>query len=389
MTQDIDRVLKRPVESGAVAGVVALAADDRGEIYHGAFGKRAVDKPDAMTVDSVFRIASMTKAITSAAAMQLVEQGRIGLEQPMREVAPQIGETQVLEGFDDQGKPRLRKPTSDITLRHLLTHTSGYSYDLFNPDVARYFQYAGLPSIGTCKNDSLKAPILFDPGAGWEYGISIDWAGKIVEAVSGQNLEDYLQEHMFRPLGMKDTSFVLRPDMEARLVGSHARTPDGKLTPIQFDFPSDGDFYMGGGGLYSTGPDYLAFTRMILGGGSLGGARVLMPETVALMARNHIGDIDVPMMRSANPAIALEVEMFPGQVKKWGLSFLINTEDTEGGRAAGSLTWAGVQNTFFWIDLKRRIAAVCLMQLLPFGDPAVLETVGGFEQALYAQLVAA
>ena len=389
MKEAMDRVLRRPVESGAIAGVVALAADDRGVIYQGAFGKRAVDRPEPMTVDSVFRIASMTKAITSAAAMQLVEQGRIGLDQPMNEVVPEIGEAQILEGFDENSAPRLRKPKSAITLRHLLTHTSGYSYDFFNADVARYFQHAGLPSIATCKNESLKAPILFDPGEGWEYGIGIDWAGKIVEAVSGQKLEDYLQQNMFRPLGMSDTSFLVRPHMADRLVGSHARTPDGKLTPIQFDFASDGDFHMGGGGLYSTGPDYLSFTRMILGGGRLGDAQVLKPETVSLMGQNHIGDIDVPMLRSADPAIALEVEMFPGQVKKWGLSFLINTEDTEGGRAAGSLTWAGVQNTHFWIDPKRRIAAVLLTQLLPFADPAVLETLGAFEQAVYAQLVSA
>ena len=383
MTADLDRVLSDPVESGAVPGVVGLVANDAGIVYQGAFGRRVVDRPEQMTLDTVFRIASMTKAITATAAMQLIEAGRIGLDQPIRELLPFTHDVQVLDGFDDTGKPRLRAPAQAVKVRHLLTHTSGYGYDIFNADLGRYVQATGLPSILTCRHDALKVPLLFDPGTRWEYGIGIDLAGRIVETVSGLDLEAYFQQHIFRPLGMTASSF--RPDqaMRARMVGTHARLPDGKLAPITFEFPQDAEFLMGGGGLYSTAADYLGFCRMLLSGGTLDGQQVLKPETVKLMGENHIGALDVPTLRSDNPQMALEVEFFPGVVKKWGLSFLINMGDVPDGRAAGSLAWAGVHNTFFWIDPASRLTAVLMMQLLPANDPAVLDTLLNFEKAVY------
>ena len=384
MSKAIDQHLSKAVASGAVPGVVALAADAKGIIYSGAFGQRGPTDSGAMALDTVFRIASMTKAVTSAAAMKLVEEGRLGLDQAMKEIAPEIGQAQVLTGFDASGKPQTRAPKRDVTLRHLLTHTSGYSYDLFNTQVGNYMQYHQLPSIATCKFDSLKAPLVFDPGERWEYGIGIDWAGRIVEIVSGMKLAEYLDIHFFKPLKMQDTSFVLREDMKARLVQAAARTPDGVLSPIEFEFPSDGDFHMGGGGLYSTGQDYLKFTRMILGGGSLDGAHCLKAETVKLMGQNAIGDIVVPPFVSDNPAMALSADLFPGQIARWGLSFVLNTEDIPGCRAANSLAWAGVHNTYFWIDPSRQLTAVLMMQLLPANDPQVLSTLVGYEQALYA-----
>ena len=384
MSAKLDQHLADAVKSGAIPGVVALAADANGLIYSGAFGQRGPTDPSPMALDTVFRIASMTKAVTSAAALKLVEEGRLGLDQAMREIAPQIGEAQVLTGFDTTGKPETRAPARAITLRHLLTHTSGYSYDLFNLKVGRYMEYHQLPSIATCKFDSLKAPLVFDPGQRWEYGIGIDWAGRIVEIVSGMKLSEYLHTHFFAPLAMDDTSFVLRPDMQARLVQAAARTPDGAVSPIDFEFPSDGDFHMGGGGLYSTGQDYLRFTRMILGGGALEGTRVLKADTVKLMGQNSIGEIVVPPFVSDNPAMALSADLFPGQIARWGLSFVLNTEDIPGCRAANSLAWAGVHNTFFWIDPTRQLTAVLMMQLLPANDPQVLGTLVGYEQALYA-----
>ena len=384
MQSKLDQFLSQAIDGGAAPGVVALAADLDGVIYSGAFGRTAPGADTPMRLDSVFRIASMTKAITAAAAMQLVEQGRLGLEQPMREIAPEIGEARVLLGFDADGTPQTRAPTRDVTLRHLLTHTSGYSYDLFNRNVGRYMEQKGLPSIATCRYDALKAPLVFDPGERWEYGIGIDWVGRIVELVSGQPLEAYLQANLLGPLGMHDTSFVLRPDLQARLVGAAARGPDGALARIEFEFPGDADFHMGGGGLYSTGPDYLRFTRMILAGGALDGTRVLGEDTVRLMGRNAIGDIAVPPFVSDNPAMALSAELFPGQIARWGLSFVINTEDIPGCRAAHSLAWAGVHNTFFWIDPRSRLCAVLMMQLLPANDPQVLRTLVGYEHGLYA-----
>ena len=383
MSRAIDRMLTDQVASGKVPGVVGLVADNSGVIYQGAFGRRAVDRPDPMTLDTVFRIASMTKAVTATAAMQLIKSGRIGLEQPIGEILPFARDVKVLEGFDDAGKPRLRAPAREVTVRHLLTHTSGYSYDIFNADLGRYVQSMGLPSIITCQLEALTVPLLFDPGTRWEYGIGIDLVGRIVETISGQDLEAYFQQHIFGPLGMRDSSFRPTDAMLARMVGTHARGPDGNLAPISFEFPQDAEFLMGGGGLYSTAGDYIAFCRMLLAGGTLDGRQVLKPETVNLMGENHIGALEVPTLQSDNPQMALEAEFFPGIVKKWGLSFLLNMSDVPGGRAAGSLTWAGVHNTFFWIDRTSRLTAVLMMQLLPANDPAVLETLTGFEAAVY------
>ncbi len=387
MNAAINRVLTDPVESGKLPGVVGMVANDSGIVYQGAFGHRAVNRPEPMSLDTVFRIASMTKAITATAAMQLVEAGRIGLEQPIGELLPFTRDVQVLEGFDNAGKPRLRAPVRAVTVHHLLTHTSGYGYDIFNADLGRYVEAAGLPSIVTCRYDSLKVPLLFDPGVRWEYGIGIDLIGRIVETVSGQDLEAYFQQHIFGPLGMTNSSFRPGEAMQARMVGTHARGSDGKAVPVSFEFPQNAEFLMGGGGLYSTAADYLAFCRMLLAGGTLGGRQVLKPETMKLMGENHIGALDVPKLRSDNPQMALEVEFFPGITKKWGLSFLINMGDVPGGRAAGSLAWAGVHNTFFWIDPGSRLTAVLMMQLLPANDPAVLETLLSFEASVYSTFV--
>ena len=265
----VDQVFERAVDAGVAPGVVALAANNNDLIYEGAFGKREVGKDAAMTLDSVVWIASMTKAVTSVAAMQLVEQGRLGLDEPLGQRVSELASVQVLEGFDAAGAPRLRPPRRPITLRHLLTHTAGFTYDLWNQDMVRYYQHAGVPGIAECKNATLQTPLVCDPGERWEYGINLDWVGKTVEQISRQSLEDYFREHIFAPLDMNDTGFVLRPDQRTRQAAMHARQPDGSLTPIPFEIPQQPEFFMGGGGLYSTGPDYLKFLRMLLGGGQL------------------------------------------------------------------------------------------------------------------------
>lgn len=384
MKETLDQLLEAGIAAGAAPGVVAMAADSRGIVYEGAAGVTGADSDTPMATDTVFRIASMTKAVTAACAMQLVERGELDLDAPAKTVAPQIGEAEVLTGFTDDGTPQTRPPAGDVTLRHLLTHTSGYSYDMFNGQVGRYMEHHGLPSILTCKYDSLRAPLVFDPGTDWQYGIGIDWAGRMVEIVSGHTLADFMAENLTGPLGMKDTAFVPRDDMTARLVGAATRTPDGGIAPLDFEFEADGDFHMGGGGLFSTPADYLRFTRMLLGGGELDGARVLKAETVKHMGENSIGDLEVPDFVSENPALALSGPIFPGQIARWGLSFALNTEDVPGGRGAWSLTWAGVHNTFYWVDRKNDLAVVLMMQILPANDPKVLELLVGYEQALYA-----
>ena len=383
-----DRLLQQAVDAKQVPGVAALAATDKGPFYQGAFGKRSLGPGGAdMTMDTVFWIASMTKAITSTAAMQQVERGKLSLDQPISNILPELASPQVLEGFDASGAPKLRPAKRPITLRHLLTHTAGFTYDFLDADTQRYNKVTGLPGIITCKNDALRTPLAFDPGERWEYGINIDWAGKAVERVSGQKLGAYFHEHLFGPLGMGDTGFKLTASQRARLVAMHARQPDGSLKPIDFEIPQDPEFEMGGGGLYSTASDYMRFCQMFLHAGKAeGGAQVLRPETVALMGQNQIGDINVAKLTSVDPASSLDAEFFPGMVKKWSTGFMLNTADAPTGRSAGSMAWAGLANTYFWIDPKRRMAGVILMQFLPFADPAALQTLTAFETESYKAL---
>ena len=383
---NLDRILRQAVESKAMPGVVAVAATDTEVLYEGAFGKRDLGKPAPMTLDSVVWIASMTKAITATAAMQLVERGKLSLERPASEMVPELAAAKVLEGFDAAGKPRLRAPKRPITLRHLLTHTAGFGYEIWDPAIARYQTATGTPGITTCTNAALTTPLMFDPGDRWEYGISIDWAGKMVEAVSGTRLEQYFRENIFDPLGMGDTSFQISPSQRARLARVHQRDEKGALSPIQFEIPQEPEFFMGGGGLYGTARDYLAFTQMIMEGGRFRGAQVLRPETVALMSQNHIGALEVPVFRTAAPTLSNDVELFPGMSKKWGLSFLINSQQTSSGRSAGSLAWAGLANTYFWIDPTKRVSGVFLSQVLPFYDATAIELLGKFETEVYRAL---
>jgi CubicO group peptidase (beta-lactamase class C family) len=267
-----------------------------------------------------------------------------------------------------------------------MTHTAGFCYNMGNGDMATYLEKAGIPPITTCKNDSLKTPIASDPGTRWEYGTNIDFVGKAVEATSGKRLDAYLRDHLFAPLGMNDTGFKLTDAMRKRLVGMHARGPEGSLASIPFELEQEPEFHMGGGGLYGTAGDYIKFTQMILNKGRGNGNQVLKPETVATMGQNHIGDLVVTKMSSAALMYTNDVDLFPHIVKKWGLSFLINTAKTPEGRTAGSLAWAGLANTYFWIDPSRDVAGVILMQVLPFFDQQCLEAFAGFERGVYAGL---
>jgi methyl acetate hydrolase len=289
----------------------------------------------------------------------------------------------VLEGFDSAGKPRRRAPKQAITLRHLLTHTAGFSYEIWNPAIAQYQAATGTPGITTCTNAALTTPLMFDPGQQWEYGISIDWAGKMVEAASGQKLDRYFQENLFGPLGMRDTSFKISPSQRARLAKVHQRGEGDALTPIEFEIPQDPEFLMGGGGLYGTATDYLAFAQMIMQDGRVKGAQLLRPETVALMSQNHIGELEVGNFRTAIPALSNDIDLFPGMSKKWGLSFLINTQQAPTGRSAGSLAWAGLANTYFWIDRTKRVCGVFLSQVFPFYDRTAIDLLGKFETEVY------
>jgi methyl acetate hydrolase len=385
----IDQVLRQESDAKEIPGVVAMAANGKEVIYQGAFGKRDLSKDDPMTADSVFWIASMSKAITAAGAMQLVEQGKLSLDAPIGKLLPDLAAPQVLEGFDAKGEPKLRAAKNPVTLRHLMTHTAGLCYDMWNGDMVKYLEKTGTPGITSCKNAALKTPLMTDPGTRWEYGTNIDFVGKAVEAVSGKRLDAYLRDHLFTPLGMTDTGFKIGESQRKRLVAMHQRGEDGSLAPIPFELEQDPEFHMGGGGLYGTAGDYIKFTQMILNKGRGNGNQVLKPETVAMMGQNHIGELTIPKMTSAVAFATNDVDLFPGIVKKWGLSFLINTAKTPEGRSPGSLAWAGLANTYFWIDPSRDVSGVILMQVLPFVDNKCIEAFTGFERGVYAGLDAA
>jgi CubicO group peptidase (beta-lactamase class C family) len=380
----VDEVLRGAAEAREVPGVVAMAASDQGPIYEGAFGVRDLGCPKAMTLDTVCRIYSMTKAVTSVAAMQLVEEGRLSLDAPVPDIDPALAAPQVLEGFDAAGAPLLRPAKRPITLRQLLTHTAGFTYEFWNADTLRYVKATGMPSMATGKRAALRLPLVFEPGEKWEYGINIDWVGRIIEEVAGKSLDAVLRERILAPLGMGDTGFVPSPDQHARHASVHQRQADGSLAAQPLSAPAIPEFYSGGGGLRSTAGDYLTFLQMLLHEGRLGNVRILAPDTVALMNRNHIGDLPAGIMRSCIPEVSNDVDLFPGAKIRWGLGYMLNLEPGPNGRSAGTVSWAGLANSYYWLDPVRRIAGVMLTQILPFADPAALQLYGRFERGVYA-----
>lgn len=379
-TEQIKTLLSRATSAGQVPGVAVAAAMPDGEVISAASGVRDAASGAPMQPDSVVWIASMTKAITTTAAMQCVEQGKLSLDAPIATVLPALANKQVLEGFAADGSPKLRPARGAITLRHLLTHTSGFVYDMWNADMVRYLETTGTPGIISCENAALNLPLVFDPGTAWDYGIGIDWAGKAVEAVSGTTLGRYFQANIFEPLGMRETGFRIRDDQRARLATVHARTADG-TEPMDFSIPQEPEFEMGGGGLYATVGDYLRFARMILGGGALDGVRVLAESTVAAMRENAMGDIRCRPMKSAVASATNDVDFLAGW--QWGLSFAINPKPLPTGRSAGSLFWAGLANSYYWIDPHKRVAGVYATQILPFVDAQSVALFEAFEKAVY------
>jgi CubicO group peptidase (beta-lactamase class C family) len=380
----IDEVLRRAVDRQEAPGVVAMAANDRGVIYEGAFGVRRLGDVRTMTLDTVFRIQSMTKAVTSVAAMQLVEQGKLALDDPVPAIDETLSAPQVLTGFDSDGRPLLRPAKRPITLKHLLTHTAGFSYPMWNPDVDRYSRTTETPPIMSGRLAALRMPLMFDPGDKWEYGINIDWVGRLVEELSRQDLNAYCRDHICAPLGMADTGYVPTAEQQTRQAAGHQRLADGSLVAESRVPPATRQFFAGGGGLWSTAADYLAFLRMLLNGGSLRGARILKPETVALMGENHIGSLQAGVMQTAMPELTNDVNLFPDAPLGWGLGYMLNLEAGPNGRSAGSVTWAGLRNTYYWLDPVKRVTGLIMSQILPFADPQVLALYGAFERSVYS-----
>ena len=383
---EIHAVLEAAAAAGRTPGFVAAAWRDGRPLFHGAYGLRATGGTDPMTEDAVFWLASMTKAVTSVAAMQLVEDGRLFLDAPLGDLLPPLAAVQVLEGFDAQGQPRLRPPKSPVTLRQLLSHTSGFGYDMWSADLGRHVQATGMPGLGSGQKAALNLPLLFDPGTDWAYGVSTDWVGLAVEAASGQDLPSRLAERVFAPLGMGSTAFAATPQMQARQAGLSVRTPDGGLAPFQLSPPPAPDFAGGGGGLSGTAEDYLKFLQMLLDDGAAPGGRVLQPDTVAQMRRNQLGGAVIRPLPTAAPFLTHDLDMSGGGKVEWGLGFLLHPDGGPHGRRPGSLSWAGLANTYYWVDPAERLCAVIMTQLLPFSDPECLALYAAFERAVYAEI---
>jgi methyl acetate hydrolase len=379
---NLDEVLRTGIERRKIPAAVGMTATTDAITYSGAFGKRDSESGVNVTVDALFNIASMTKAITSTAALQLVERGMVKLDEPVAKYLPQLGDLQVLEGVDKAArKPILRAAKNKITLKHLLTHTSGLAYPTWD---AMMFDYSSITN--PIPPGTLPPPILvFEPGTQWRYGYSTDWAGRVVEAVSGLSLDQYFQRNIFEPLGMRDTGYVVPAEKFDRLVTGYQRQPNGSLRPNQRVLPGRPAAMNGGGGLYSTAADYVRFMQMILrrGRGS-GKDQILQSKTVETMTANHIGNLSGGRMKTFQPERSSDVDFHPGSADKFSLGFLLNTAPYAGGRSAGSLAWAGINNTFYWIDPRRSSCGVLMMQFLPFCDSEAMGLLREFERGVYA-----
>ena len=372
----IDAVLRSGMEQRKIPAITAMAGTASAITYSGAFGARDSVSGVPITPESIFSIASMTKAVTSVGAMQLVEQGKLTLDEPASKHLPELGGLQVLDGFNSSGKSILRPSTHPVTLRQLLTHTSGFAYDIWHEAMFKF----------TSSGGDATHVLAFEPGTRWQYGPSTLWVGRLIEAVSGMDLEKYLQRNVLSPLGLKDTAFIFSKEKYERLVGRYQREANGSLTPVPRSVPVPPTEYRGDGGLFSTAPDYLKFTQMILNRGlGPGGERILNEKTVALMSANGTGQIPAGRLKTLQPSISRDVDFHPGHDDHYTLGFLMNPEAIAGGRSAGSLAWAGLYNTYYWIDPHRNICGVIMMQFLPFADKEAVGLLNDFQHAVYSR----
>jgi len=375
-TDALDRVLRGAVERKEVTGVSALVVDRTRVLYEGMHGTAGFADGRPIAADTLFYIASMTKPVTSLAAMQLIEQGRFTLDDPVEKYRPEFAGLQVFDSFDSAtGDYKLRPAARPVTVRHLFTHTSGLGYAFTSATVRDFKPRAGETyPVG---------PLLFDPGERWHYGTSVDELGRLVEKISGQSLEAYFRQHIFDPLRMPDTFYFVPPEKQARVIDVGHRQADGSISKDAAQPPMAGFTPIGGGGLRSTTRDYGRFMRMLLNGGELDGVRVLSAENVALMGRNQIGTVGVRALKTAQPERSADFTFIADGRDKWGLGFLITADAVPGKRSAGSLSWGGIDNTYFWVDPTRGVAGVVMMQFLPFADPTALAVYDGFERGVY------
>lgn len=388
MFEAFEADLAAAIEAGEIAGAVALVADRQGVTYETAAGVRAAGQSAPMSADTLFSLASMTKAIASVAVLREVERGTLSLDADLAGLIPEFGRLQVLEGFAEDGAPRLRPAKGHVTLRQLLTHTSGFAYDFASADLGRWTQQTGAPSVMTGLRSAHLVPLLFDPGERWAYGIGIDWAGIVLEVATGRRLNAYLEEHIFQPLKMSDTTFRPSADQAARRASVHMAGPEGALFPLPaspLDAQGEPEVFNAGGGLVGTARDYSRFVRMLLNGGELEGARILEPETVDMLGVIQTGDLRAGAFKAASPGVTHDFDLFPDQLTGWGLATMVSPQAGPNGRSAGTLTWAGIFNTYYWVDRTAGIAGILMTQKLPFGDPKVLALLSSLERSAYGR----
>lgn len=388
LQQAADAVLDTTVgRAGGAPGVVAMVTDARGNLYEGAAGSRELGADRPMTLDTVMCLFSCTKALTGTMLMQLVEEGRVSLDDAAAKHVPDIAAIQVFDGLDADGLPKTRPPRRAITVNDLMLHTAGFGYEFFSAEELAYRRAKDVPTIIANTYDAIKSVLLFDPGERWNYGVNIDWIGKVVEAVRGQRLGEVMAERLFAPLGMNDTAFVITPSMMERRASLHMRAPDGKLTPVpDLVLPQPPEMDMGGHGLYGTVGDYMKFIRMMLNDGAGANGRVLAAETVQRMSQNGLGPLKSGGWSTSNPALANAGEFFPGLSKSWAYTFMVNDEDAPTGRPAGSLMWAGLGNLYYWIDRQSGIGGFWATQIFPFLDVGSYPGFVDFETTVYRGL---
>jgi len=367
-------LLDGAVSKGTVHGVAAVVVDRSGQQFHHAAGEAGER--------TLFRNASMTKAVATTAALQLLEQGRLSLESTVESILPEFGQLSVLDGFDGD-QPRLRPPSSKATVRQLMTHSAGLGYFFLNEKLLRYHALTGEPNPLSGLRRSLSVPMVNDPGTAWEYGVNTDWLGLVVEKLSGQSLGSYLRQFVYGPLGMNDSTFAPSAEQRERLLRVMQRQPDGQLAPSPHDLPPTSEWDAAGHGSYGTVQDYGRFVQAWLNDG----AGILKPATVEMALQNHLGQIQPPtLIKSMLPELSNDVPAFPVP-QTWGLGFHVVLADLPGMRSRGTGDWAGLFNSYYWIDRSTGIGGVLMTQLLPFFDMPVVDMLMGFEMAVYQQVV--
>ena len=376
-TAAVSAVLKGATDRGDVPGVVVAVVNKDGLIYNEASGKSSTLGNTPMAKDTIFNMASMTKPITSVAIMMLVDEGKLKLDDDVAKYLPKYKDPLVITNYnaaDASYHPRAAK--GPITIRQLLTHTSGLGYGFASPMLTKIMEKT--------KKTELDLPLLFDPGTSWQYGPSTRVLGDVVEAISKQKIDAFLQARVLGPLGMKDTSYLVPPAKYPRVVAVNTRGADGKFTeqPKPATLPAT---VMGDGGLYGTASDYGLFLRMLLNQGTLGTTRILSPASAKTMFENHMGQVLVQPMESANQGLSKNFPLGAGK-DRWGLGFQLAAEKQPNRRSPGSGTWAGIFNTHFFIDPAREIGVVVMMQTLPFYDDASMKVYADVEEAVYKNL---